>query len=71
MGQIGFLTAVIEALAGAVGAGMLLGGFAAGAMAIAMDRPRLSLDRWVLIAGYLGGAIGMGFAALDCIFRYG
>lgn len=70
VGQIGLFTAAIEALAGAVGAGMLLGGFVAGSIGIAARHPRPLLDRWVLLAGYFGGSIGMGLAIFDLLLRY-
>jgi hypothetical protein len=71
VGQIGFFTTAIEALAAAVGGGMLLGGFAAGSVGVVAGWPRSLLDRWVLLVSYFGGLIGLILAVLDSILRYG
>lgn len=71
MAQIGFFTAAMEGLAAAVGAGMLLGGFAAGSVGSIAGCPRPSLDRWVLATGYFGGAVGVVLAITDLLLRYG
>jgi hypothetical protein len=46
-GEIGFFTGAIEALAAAVGGGMLLGGFVAGSGGCMAGLPRPLIDRWV------------------------
>lgn len=68
--QIGPLTRLLETGAAAVGAGMLLGGFAAGAVGLAMGWPRREFDRWVLLSSYGGGVLAMGLVIVDITFRY-
>jgi hypothetical protein len=70
-GQVGSVTAAVEALAAAVGAGMLLGGFVAGSIGIAAGWSHPSLDRWVVLGTYFGGSVGVGLAAFDLFLRYG
>lgn len=71
LGQIGFLTNVLEALATAVGAGMLLGSFGAGAVGLLIARPRRPLEARVVRWGYHGGIVGVLLAASDSVTRYG
>jgi len=67
LGQIGFFTTVIEALATAVGAGILLGGFLAGSVGSVAGMPRHRLDARVLSVGYAGGVVGLGAVLLDAM----
>jgi hypothetical protein len=71
LGQIGFLTNVMEGLATVVGAGMLLGGFGAGVFGLFARQPRQFLEARVLAYGYFGGILGVVLALLDLITRYG
>jgi hypothetical protein len=68
--EIGFLTSVTEALAAAVGAGMLLGGFSAGSAGVVFGWGRSELDRRVLMCGYVGGIVAVLLAAIDIGWRY-
>lgn len=57
MAEIGPLTPVMEALAAAIGAGMLLGGFGTGSVGTVYGWNRPKLDKHVLAGGYVGGAL--------------
>lgn len=69
--QIGPLTTVLEAVAAAVGAGIVLGGFALGTYRSMAKRSRRELETRVLVDGYAGGLVGMAVVLLDLVFRYG
>jgi hypothetical protein len=68
--QIGPLTEVFEAVAAAVGAGVVLGGFSAGICRLTMGQPRAEIEAKVLADGYLGGLVGVFVVCLDLILRY-
>jgi hypothetical protein len=68
--QIGPLTSVAESMATAVGAGILLGGFAMGAVGVAAGWPRQKLDDHVLFFGYAGGVVAVALSLLDLALRY-
>lgn len=71
LGQIGSLTGTAEALATTIGAGMLLGGFAAGAAGLLIGLPRQTLETHVLTWSYYGGILGVTLVVFDLIARYG
>lgn len=71
LAQIGPLTAVFEGLAAAVGAGIVLGGFALGIYRLATRHPREELEARVLMDGYAGGLLGVLIALIDLVVRYG
>lgn len=71
LAQIGPLTAVIEALATAVGAGVVLCGVAAGIWGLTQESSRADLEEDALVSGYVGGGVGAAFALVDLILRYG
>jgi hypothetical protein len=71
LAQIGPLTAVFEAFAAAVGAGIVLGGFALGIYRLTMRRPRDELEARVLADGYAGGLVGVLVTLIDLAVRYG
>lgn len=71
LAQIGPLTALLEALAAAVGAGIVLGSFAAGTYRLVVRRPRSEIEARVLPDGYSGGVVGAFVVCLDLILRYG
>jgi hypothetical protein len=58
LGQMGFLTNAVEALATAVGAGMLLGSFGVGALGLLTGKPRQDLERRVLTTATTAGFWG-------------
>jgi hypothetical protein len=62
---------VVEAMAAAVGAGIVLGSFAIGTVRFLAGRPRHALEAHVLTDGYLGGLIGVAVAVVDLVLRYG
>jgi hypothetical protein len=70
LGQIGLLTDAAEVLALAVGAGILLGGFVAGSIGIAMGLPRARRDEDVVSFGYAGGVIAILLVLIDLLLRY-
>lgn len=71
LGHVGLFTAVLEAVATAVGAGILLVGCVVGSAGILRGWPRTLLDERVLTLGYFGGIAGAGLALVDVILRYG
>ena len=71
LAQVGPFTAAFEAVATAVGAGIVLGGFVAGAHGLVVPgRRRPDRDVVVLNAGYGGGAVAVLAIAADLIVRY-
>ena len=68
--QIGPLTGVLEALATAVGAGVVLGGVAAGILGLVRRSTRVEIEEGALFSGYAGGGVGAAFALADLILRY-
>jgi hypothetical protein len=70
LAEVGFLTMVTEALATAVGAGMLLGGFAAGCAGVVFGWNRPKLDEEVLAGGYIGGTFAVFLALVDTLVSY-
>jgi hypothetical protein len=71
LAQIGPLTAGVEALATAVGAGVVLGSFAMGIGRVLAGQPRWMLEDYVLTDGLLGGLFGLTITLIDAIIRYG
>lgn len=67
LGQIGPFTALLESVATAVGAGMLLGGFALGSAAFVVGSARPELAERALTDGYLGGFVALGLILLDTV----
>jgi hypothetical protein len=70
LAQIGPLTAVLEATATAVGAGVVLGGVAAGILGLVQGASRADVEEKALASGYIGGGIGAALALVDLILRY-
>jgi hypothetical protein len=68
--QIGFLTALMESAATAVGAGIVLGGFLTGVVGLVAGWPRPKFDARVLVYGYFGGFAGSVAMFADITFRY-
>jgi hypothetical protein len=69
LAQIGPLTTVVESLASAVGAAMLLGAFVAGAMGVVFGVERKKLEALAFDTGYLGGIGGVILASIDLAVR--
>jgi hypothetical protein len=68
--QIGPATSAFEAVATAVGAGVLLGGVAVGVVGMASGWPRRRLAERSLTDGYLGGVVGAVVLTIDLLIRY-
>jgi hypothetical protein len=71
LAEIGPLTELMESAAAAVGAGMLLGGFGAGAVGLIVGWPKPRFDGRVVRYGYGGGLVAVGMMLADITFRYG
>lgn len=67
--QIGFTTTVLEAVATAVGAGIVLGGFLVGVVGLARGWTRADLERRVLRDSYIGGLLALLLVAIDLLVR--
>ena len=67
---IGPLTSLTQAVAAVVGAGMLLGGFASGAIGLLFSWSKPEFDVRVVRDGYIGGGVAVGFVVADVILRY-
>lgn len=70
LAQIGPFTAVTEALATAVGAGVVLGGVAAGILGLVRGSSKVDIEESALASGYIGGGVGAALALLDLILSY-
>jgi hypothetical protein len=71
LAQIGPFTAVLEAAATAVAAGVLLGSVALGVFGLLTGWSRREIERRALTDGYAGGAVGALVAFVDFVVRYG
>ena len=70
LAQIGPATSAFEALATAVGAGVLLGGVGMGLAGLAAGWSRGELAKRSLTDGYMGGLAGTAAIAFDLMMRY-
>lgn len=70
LGQVGPFTEILESLATAIGAGMLLGGFVLGGSALLAGRPRQAVAERALTDGFAGGVLAAAVAAIDLLVRY-
>ena len=70
IGGVGPITSLVESTAAAVGASMLLGGFAAGIHSLVSGWPRPMLEKQALEGGYFAGAFGLAGFIADIIIRY-
>jgi hypothetical protein len=61
----------MESAAAAVGAGILLGSFAAGLAGLLMAWPRRIAEKRVFRFGYIGGTVGAVLMIADITLRYG
>lgn len=68
--QFGPVTSLIEGVATAVGAAMILGGFIVGLYGVARGRPRAMIEAAALDAAYIGGFVGVFAVAADITIRY-
>jgi hypothetical protein len=65
--QIGPLTVAFQAMAAAIGAGIVLGGFVFGTVRLLVGKPRWVLERHVLTDGFIGGLSALAIALIDLI----
>jgi hypothetical protein len=71
LAQIGPFTAMLESVAAAVGAGVVLGSVFSGLCGLLRRRPLREIERGALSGGYFGGAIGIALTVVDILVRYG
>jgi hypothetical protein len=71
LAQIGPITFVVEAVATAVGAGIVLGSFGIGTVRLLRGWPRQVVEAHVLTDGYFGGGLGVFVVLVDPALRYG
>jgi hypothetical protein len=69
--QLGSGTTAMEAVATAIGAGMIIGGFLASVAGLVLRKTRQTLERWSLEAGYAGGGFGALLLLIESLIRYG
>lgn len=69
--SVGPATTLVEAVAASVGAGIVLGGFAMGAVGILTGWSRRDFEKRMLRDGYLGGIAGAVALVVDLVLRYG
>jgi hypothetical protein len=67
--SIGLLTAGLEAVATAVGSGLLLGSFTIGTGRLLLGFPRSALESHALTDGYCGGFLSICLILIDLGFR--
>jgi len=71
LAQIGPLTTLLESVATAVGAGVVLCSVMAGIVGLARGWSRRDVEGAAATAGYFGGGVGAVCALADVILRYG
>ncbi|MDX6608873.1 MAG: hypothetical protein QOF85_798 [Solirubrobacterales bacterium] len=70
LASIGPATAVFEALASSIGAGLVVGGFSAGVRGFLSSRSFDRSEREALKGSYLGGAVGLLTLAFDIVWKH-
>lgn len=71
LAQIGPFTSTVEAVATAMGAGVIVGSVAMGVVGMALGWPREEIAGRAITDGYVGGLFGATLVALDAFLRYG
>jgi hypothetical protein len=61
------ITRVLEALAGSIGSGLVIGGFVGGAGSFALTRSRTASEKWALFGSYVGGLTALISLAIDIV----
>ena len=69
LAQIGPLTALSEAAATAVGAGVVLGSVSVGIIGLLAGWAAQRVELRALAGGYVGGAVGAVLALVDVVLR--
>jgi|GEM_PF-852219 len=69
LARIGLLTSGLEAVATAVGSGLLLGSFGIGIARFVLGSPRTVLEGHALTDGYWGGVLSVALILSDLGFR--
>jgi len=70
LAQIGPLTALLEAGATAIGAGVVVGGATVGVVRLTMGWSRGEIEDAAAIGGVVGGGLGIAAAVVDLVLRY-
>jgi hypothetical protein len=70
LASIGPTTAVLEALASSVGAGLVVGGFLGGVGGFLSSRSLDGSERSALSGSYLGGATGLATLIFDIVWKH-
>jgi hypothetical protein len=69
LADIGPATSVFKALAGSVGAGLVVGGFVGGASALVVNRSRSTSEQNAVTGGYVGGAFALLLLLIDILMK--
>ena len=69
LGDAGPMTSVLAALATSIGFGLVVGGFAAGAMGFASTHSQAASEKWAFLGGYGGGFVALGLRVIDILWR--
>jgi len=64
------MTTVLESVATAVGAGIVMGSFVMGTVGMVAGRSRRDLEKRALRDGYVGGAVAAVLLIFDLALRY-
>jgi hypothetical protein len=67
---VGPLTNFVEAVAGSIGSGVLVGGFLGGMESGLLGRPRRGSERKALMGSYIGGFASLAALAIDILMRH-
>jgi hypothetical protein len=62
---------MLESVAAAVGAGVVLGSVYSGIRGLLQRSPLREIERGALSGGYFGGAVGAALVVVDILVRYG
>lgn len=69
LAAIGPATGILQAMAGAIGAGLVVGGFVGGIRALIVSRSRRASEGSAFVGGYVGGAFGLFLLLVDTLAK--
>jgi hypothetical protein len=69
LASIGPVTSFVEAVAGSIGSGLLIGGFLGGIGGGLLGRLKPGSERKALTGSYIGGLVSLGTLAIDILMR--
>lgn len=69
LADIGPTTGILQAMAGSIGAGLVVGGFVGGSRALVVSRSRLASEGSAFVGGYMGGAAGLFLLLVDTLVK--